>query len=123
MAYSIKEASEKLNMSAHTLRYYEKEKVILTIPRNKNGVRQYSDNDINWLELVNCFKETGMSLADIKRIVELSIGPNSDKNIPKRKDILIAHRKNVVVKINEMQKNLQKVDGKIAYYNHLSSLV
>jgi DNA-binding transcriptional MerR regulator len=119
MIYSIKEVSEKLNISAHTLRYYEKEKVILTIPRNKNGVRQYRESDITWLELVNCFKETGMSLADIKQIVNLSSGEDNLEKIGKRKNILIQHRERVLEQIKAMEKNLKKVDRKIDYYNKL----
>lgn len=120
MTYSIKEVSEKLNISAYTLRYYEKEKVILTIPRNKNGVRQYRESDINWLELVNCFKETGMSLSNIKRIVDLSSGEDNLEKLGKRKEILINHRVSVVSRIKAMEKNLKKVDGKIDYYNKMS---
>lgn len=119
VSYSIKEASERLNISPHTLRYYEKEKVILTIPRNKHGVRRYRESDINWLELVNCFKETGMSLADIKRIVDLSSGEDNIDKIRKRKAIMIEHRANVIEQIKAMEKNLKKVDSKIEYYNTL----
>lgn len=123
MSYSIKEASEKLNISPHTLRYYEKEKVILSVNRNKNGVRRYSEHDINWLEFVNCFKETGMSLADIKRIVELSSGKNSDENIPRRLEILKNHKKKVLEKMDEMQKNLEKVNKKIQIYEEMTKKI
>ena len=119
MTYSIKEVSEKINISVYTLRYYEKEKVILEIPRNKNGIRQYRESDINWLELVNCFKETGMSLADIKKIVDLSNGEDNNEKIKKRKDILVKHRESVLEQIKTMEMNLKKVDSKIEYYNNL----
>lgn len=117
--YSIKEVSEKLNISAYTLRFYEKERVISEVARNAQGVREYNENDLNWLEFVNCFKETGMSLSDIKKIVSLSIGEDSDKTISIRKEILLNHRKIVVQRIEEMQKNLAKVDGKINHYNKM----
>lgn len=119
MTYSIKEASEKLNISPHTLRYYEKEKVILEIPRNENGIRRYRESDINWLEFVNCFKETGMSLGDIKKIVALSSGEDNLEKMRARKEILIRHRESVIEQIKAMEKNLKKVDHKIEYYNEL----
>lgn len=117
--YSIKEVSERLNISPYTLRFYEKERVISKVGRNSQGVREYDENDVSWLEFVNCFKETGMSLADIKRIVELSSVENSHTTISTRKEILLNHRKNVLEHIAAMQKNLAKVDLKI---KHLEAL-
>jgi len=117
--YSIKEVSERLNISPYTLRYYEKERVIAEVSRNSQGIREYDENDVNWLEFVNCFKETGMSLADIKTIVSLSIGPDSSKTISQRKAILLNHRVKVLERIEEMQKNLAKVDYKISHYERM----
>lgn len=117
--YSIKEVSQRLNISPYTLRFYEKESVISKVSRNSQGVREYDENDVSWLEFVNCFKETGMSLADIKKIVELSSAPNSHTTITERKEILLNHRKNVIAHMEAMQKNLAKVDQKIKHLEEL----
>lgn len=117
MTYTIKQVSEKLNISAYTLRYYEKEKVIANITRDDCGNRLYGENDISWIETVKCLKETGMKLSDIKRIVELSCEEDSDRNIPERREILLNHRKQVVKQIEDMEKSLYKIDEKIAFYD------
>lgn len=117
MKYTIKQASEKLSIKAHTLRYYETQGVILPIDRDKNGNREYSEQDIVWLDIVKCLKETDMSLVDIKRIVELSDVENSNETLEERKAILLRHKGILEEKILLMKKSILKIDKKIAYYN------
>lgn len=117
MKYTIKQASEKLSIKSHTLRYYETQGVILPINRDKNGNREYSEQDIVWLDIVKCLKETDMSLVDIKRIVELSDVENSNETLEERKAILLRHKGILEEKILLMKKSILKIDKKIAYYN------
>jgi len=117
MKYTIKQASEKLSIKSHTLRYYETQGVILPIDRDKNGNREYSEQDIVWLDIVKCLKETDMSLVDIKRIVELSDVENRNETLEERKAILLRHKGILEEKILLMKKSILKIDKKIAYYN------
>ena len=48
---TIKEVSELCNLSADTLRYYEKVGMIPPIGRTAGGIRNYSDSDVQWIEL------------------------------------------------------------------------
>ena len=64
--YSIQEVSQKTGLSAHTLRYYEKEGLITGVERSRGGFRQYTDEDLEALGLVCCLKNTGMSLQEIR---------------------------------------------------------
>ena len=70
--YSIREVSEKTGLSAHTLRYYEKEGVLRGVDRSQGGFRQYTDDDLESLGLVCCLKNTGMSIQEIARFMELT---------------------------------------------------
>ena len=54
--YSIQEVCEKTGLTAHTLRYYEKEGLLTGVARSTGGFRQYSDEDMEWLGLVCCLK-------------------------------------------------------------------
>lgn len=119
--YSIKEVSERLNISPYTLRYYEKESVISKVQRNAQGIREYDEHDVGWLEFVNCFKETGMSLADIKKIMALSIGEDTHQSISTRIEILQNHRKTVLEHMAAIEKNLAKVDMKISHLEELEA--
>ena len=114
MDYSIKQISEKTNLKAHVLRYYEKEGLLPFINRSASGIRRYSESDLEWLGLICCLKHTGMSIKQIKDFVELSM--RGGETLKQRCDMLIEHRKNVESQIAEMQKHLQKVAHKIKYF-------
>ena len=115
MGYTIKQAAERTKLSAHVLRYYEKEGLLSNINRSKSGIRNYSEDDLEWLGLICCLKKTGMSLKQIKEFMDLSA--EGGKTLKQRCDILIEHKKNVEAQIQEMNKHLEKVSHKIDYYS------
>ncbi len=114
MGYTIKQVSERTNLSAHVLRFYEKEGLLSNINRSKSGIRSYSEDDLEWLGLICCLKNTGMSLKQIKEFMDLSA--EGKKTLKQRCDILIEHKKNVESQILEMHKHLDKVSHKIDHY-------
>ena len=65
--YTIREITEITGLSADTLRYYEKEGIVLA-KRRENGYRFYDENDISVLKYIVVMKYAGFSLAEIKSI-------------------------------------------------------
>ena len=63
--YTIKEAAKKVHVEAHALRYWEEE-LGLSISRNDQGYRQYSEEDMELLERIRQWKEQGMQLKAIR---------------------------------------------------------
>ena len=114
MNYSIQQVSEKTKLKAHVLRYYEREGLLPLVNRSESGIRRYSEGDMEWLGLICCLKNTGMSIKQIKDFVELSV--RGEETLKQRCDMLIEHKKNVETQIEEMQKHLQKVGYKIEYF-------
>ena len=112
--YTIREVSQKTGLSAHTLRYYEKEGLIGGVGRTSGGLRQYSDEDLEVLGLICCLKNTGMSLQAISRFMELT--REGDHTLKERVELLRSHRENVIAHINEMQQHLEKVDCKLEHF-------
>ncbi|MDR1326602.1 MAG: MerR family transcriptional regulator [Treponema sp.] len=115
MSYSIKQVSEKTKLPPHVLRYYENEGLLPSVARSKSGIRCYSENDLEWLSLICCLKNTGMSIKQIKNFVELSV--EGDTTLQQRCELLREHKKNVEAQILEMQTHLQKVTHKIEYFS------
>ncbi len=109
--YSIQEVSEKTGLTAHTLRYYEKEGLITGVERSQGGFRQYTDHDLDALGLICCLKNTGMSLQEIARFVALT--REGKHTLKERVELLRQHRENVLERMNEMQKYLDKVTWKL----------
>ena len=102
--YSIQDVSKKTGLSAHTLRYYEKEGLLSGVERSQGGFRQYTDEDLERLGLICCLKNTGMSLQEITRFVSLT--HEGDQTL----------RERVLEKMAEMQKHLDKVTWKLNFF-------
>ena len=88
--YSIQDVSKKTGLSAHTLRYYEKEGLISGVERTQGGFRQYTDEDLERLGLICCLKNTGMSIQEIARFVQLT--HEGDHTLQERVELLREHR-------------------------------
>ena len=113
--YSIQEVSQRTGLSAHTLRYYEKEGLIASVDRSPGGFRQYTDEDLESLGLVCCLKNTGMSLQEIQRFVSLT--REGDETLEKRVELLRECRENVLQRMSELQKNLDKLNWKMNFFS------
>ncbi|MGL4847616.1 MAG: MerR family transcriptional regulator [Clostridium sp.] len=113
--YTIKRVSEMTNISPYTIRYYDKEGLLPFITRTENGIRKFSDTDLEWLKLITCLKNTGMHIKDIKQYIDwYIIGMDTFDD---RKNLLLEHRKTVLKQMEELQFNLDKINYKIEYYN------
>ena len=112
--YSIQDVSKKTGLTAHTLRYYEKEGLISGVERSQGGFRQYSDEDLERLGLICCLKNTGMSIQEIARFVQLT--NEGDHTLAERVELLRAHREQVLERMAEMQKYLDKVTWKLNFF-------
>ena len=114
MPYTIKEVAKKYNLSAHTLRYYEKEGLLPFVERNEQGNRIFKDKDFEWLDIICCLRNTNMPISKIKEYVDLCLeGPET---ICKREDMLLKHKKYIENEIETFNSYLRIVDNKINYY-------
>lgn len=117
MGYTIKQITEKCDLTAHTLRYYEKEGLLPFVGRDDNGNRIFSDHDVEWITLICCLRDTGMSIGEIKRYVDLCL--ESDKTVEVRRQIILQHKQAVEQKIAQMNDYLARIDKKLAHYDEI----
>ena len=115
--YTIQDVSNKTGLSPHTLRYYEKEGLISGVERSRGGFRQYTEEDLEALGLICCLKNTGMTLQEIARFVELT--HEGEETLKERVEMLRDHRESVIGRMTEMQKYLDKVTCKLNYYTEM----
>ena len=113
--YSIQDVSRKTGLSTHTLRYYEKEGLISGVERSQGGFRQYTDEDLEKLGLICCLKNTGMSIQEIARFVQLT--REGEHTLEERVELLKEHRNRVLKRMEEMQKHLEKVTWKLDFFS------
>jgi DNA-binding transcriptional MerR regulator len=115
VSLSISEAAERTGLSTHTLRYYEREGLMLGgVGRASSTHRRYSDADINWVEFLTKLRSTAMPIAKVREYVDLV--RRGDDSTPARRELLLAHRESVVAQLDEMTHSLAAIDHKIATY-------
>ncbi|MEI2279886.1 MerR family transcriptional regulator [Paenibacillus polysaccharolyticus] len=115
--YSISEIEKITGLRPSTLRYYEQEGILPHVERNASGRREYSDEVLEWLELVIALKDTGMSIEDIKAYTELI--RQGDPSLDARKQFLLMHKTKVERTLAQTQFHLEKIIRKIAIYDIL----
>jgi len=116
MGYSIGKASEMTGLSTFTLRYYEKEGLLPFVERTPSGTRCFKESDFEWLAMIQCLKNTGMSIKDIREFVGWCM--EGDETLEKRLAMFLARKKEVEDKMVEFQHYLDKLEFKIAYYEN-----
>ncbi len=115
MEYTIKQAAEKMNLTAYTLRYYDKEGLLPFVERDSAGNRLFTENDIEWLGLICCLKNTGMPIRQIKKFIQGAL--EGEHTLQSRVEMLLEHRNSVLKQMEELNKNLHKINHKINYYS------
>ncbi len=113
MFYSIGESSKLSGISIDTLRYYEKEKLIV-VERDSSGRRKYTDLDIQWIAFIKRLKETGMPIKQIRRYAVLRY--QGDSTLRERLEMLKEHRSYVVAQKESWDANLKHLDEKMKTY-------
>ncbi len=117
MSYTIKEVSDKFQIPAHTLRYYEKEGLIPFIHRNESGRREYSESDLVWIQMVTCMRATGMSIEYIKKYNDMTF--EGEHTIPKRRQMILQQKEILENHIKEFQVFLDLLDRKLVRYDEI----
>lgn len=114
MEYSIKQVSDLLGISIYTLRYYEKIGILNHVKRDSRGRRQFSKSDILVLNTVECLKQTGMPLKQIKHYVDLVA--EGLPTISERLTMFEEQQRKVDQQLAELQARKKVIDGKVKYY-------
>ncbi|MFB4315460.1 MerR family transcriptional regulator [Actinomadura sp. 21ATH] len=113
-SYSPAETAEKSGFSIDTLRYYEKIGLLARIARDASGRRVFSDDDLAWLGMLRCLRETGMPIAEMLRYSELVRG--GDATLRERIELLQDHDRRVEERIALLRGQQGQIKRKIDLY-------
>ena len=112
--YSIGEISKMFQLPISTLRYYDKEGLFPHLKR-VNGVRQFSESEIETLRVIDCLKRSGLEIKDIKEYMALcSLG---NATLKQRKEIFEKQKEEVLQEMEKLQKVLSMLNYKCWYYD------
>ncbi|MFI6919717.1 MerR family transcriptional regulator [Nonomuraea spiralis] len=112
--YTPAEVVEETGFSLDTLRYYEKIGLLERVERNSAGQRRFSQEDVGWLAMVRCLRDTGMPIAMLLRFAELV--REGDRTIPDRIRLLEEHDRQVQAQIAKLAERQDYIHRKISYY-------
>lgn len=112
----IAEVSKQFNLSADTLRYYERLGLIPGVHRNQSGIRDYTDEDCRWIEFIKCMRGAGLPIEVLIEYVALF--QQGDATVEARKELLIEQRNQLIARMADMQETLDRLNYKIERYEH-----
>ena len=111
---TIKDVSEKFNLTQDTLRYYERIGMIPPVTRTASGIRDYQESDLGWVELAVCMRSAGLPVEMMIEYVKLF--QEGDCTIPARLQLLVEQRKVLLEQREHIDATLKRLEHKISIY-------
>ena len=115
----IKDASKKLNISVYTLRYYDKEGLTPFVKKDENGVRRYTEEDLEWIKMLINLRDIDMPISNIKEYITLYL--KGDETIEERRELMCKYREYIKKKIKDTISNLEMATEKLRQYDYAVS--
>ena len=110
---TITELAELLELSPHTLRYYERAGLV-QVARDPAGHRVYDSDAQRRLVFITRMRLSGMPMRDLQRYIELV--DQGDDSVPERLDMLVEHRDTIRRQRRELTLSLAATEYKILTY-------
>ena len=110
----IAEVSKQYDISADTLRYYERIGLMRHVRRTESGIRDYTEQDCARIQFIKCMRGAGMSIESL--IEYMGLIEEGDSTIKQRISLLEEQRDLMRTRVVEMQAGVDRLDYKIANY-------
>ena len=117
MAYTIIEVERKTGVASRTLRFWADKGLFPFVQKDSNGVRYFSEKDVQWVFWIDCYRQIGMSIEDIKHYITLCA--KGESSAQERLEIIQRQRQKTLDDIEKLQVVLEKLDYKVAYYKEM----
>lgn len=114
MLYTIGEMAKTLGVPTSTLRFYDKKGLLPFMERSSGGIRMFSDKDLECLRIVECLKQSGMKIEEIKNFIIMTT--KGDETIDERLEMFRKRKSEVEAQIEEMKKTLETIKFKCWFY-------
>ena len=114
MGYTVGQMAKRLGVAPSTLRYYDKEGLLPFVERSGGGIRVFQESDYEWLTVIECLKQSGLSIKEIRRYIDLC--REGDATIPERLQLFVNRRRAVQQQMAQLQQTLAMLDYKLWYY-------
>lgn len=113
MEYTIGQVAKLTGLSISTIRYYDKEGLLNGINR-KSGIRSFNDKDLNTIRVIECLKNSGMLIKEIRDFMKLC--EERDSSLNERYNFFLDQEKKVQDQIKSLNQTLKLIKFKQWYY-------
>lgn len=110
----IREVAHQTGIPVTTIRYYDKEGLLPFLKRKESGYRVFDNNSLKMLQIINCLKDTGMAIKDIKQFAQWTQDGNS--SLEERYKLFKRQKSVIENKMAKLQEQLDVVNHKCNYY-------
>lgn len=114
MTYTVGQAAKRMGVTVPTLRYYDKEGLLPFLGRKQNGTRVFREEDFGWLDIINCMKNSGLAIKDIRKYIDLCMA--GDETLEERLQIFLQRKQDVLQQLRVLEDTIKTIDHKIDYY-------
>lgn len=113
MEYTVQKLSKLAGVSTRTLRYYDEIGLLKPARINSSGYRIYGQNEVDRLQQILFYRELGMSLEEIKKVVT---APTFDRfqALTEHRQKLLGERKRLDLLITNVEKTIASIEGIIS---------
>ena len=108
------QTAQRSGFSLDTLRYYERIGLLDHVERTSSGHRRFGEDDLEWLEVLRCLRDTGMPIAQMRRYADLA--RCGEATLAERMSLLTEHEACVQERITLLQAQQQHLREKIDWY-------
>lgn len=115
MLCTIGDAAKRLGVPASTLRYYDKEGLLPHVNRSDSGIRMFTEDDFEWVVLIERLKQSGLSIKEIKRYVDLYL--QGDDTLEARRELIYSRRAILEQQMADLQQTLDFLKYKCWFYD------
>ncbi|MGL9748309.1 MerR family transcriptional regulator [Enterococcus sp. DIV0170] len=112
--FLIGDITKMYGISQDTLRYYDKAGLLPFIKKNKAGRREFTEDDLGYIEVIDCLKRSGIPVKEIAKFMDWCV--EGDKTLPQRYTFMIEQEAALEKKIYDLQTQLDFLRWKKWYY-------
>ncbi len=114
---TIAQVSKLYELTPDTLRYYERIGLLVNVPRNKNGIRNYDEDSCKRIEFIKCMRNAGVGIEIL--IDYMTLLEQGKSTVKARKKLLEEQREKLLETQKKITETLNRLDYKIEIYNEI----
>lgn len=117
--YNIRELSAMFQLQSSTIRYYEEVGILTHIERTTSGQRIFTENHVNRLKTICCFKNAGMTISELQKF--FTYEADESQHLEDILQLLQDREKEMSEQMLQMEKAHAHILRKLHYYSDIKS--